>query len=79
MSEASIFIGVDSGFAHLANACAIPSLLLIGKYHQFIHHLPWKTREHDVVLRAAGQTNTLTYDEVKTALVQMIEDLNLTP
>ncbi len=56
IAGAKIFIGVDSAFAHLANAYAIPSILLIGDYRNFTAHLPWRLHRHDILLRTGGDT-----------------------
>lgn len=56
ISKASVFTGVDSGFAHVANAAGIPSILLIGAYQNFVAHVPWKVDDRDFIIRSEGQT-----------------------
>jgi len=70
--KAKIFIGVDSGFAHVANAARTPSILLIGAYRHFQNHLPWKLGETDIVIRATGQVNEISVPDVIGALEQLI-------
>jgi ADP-heptose:LPS heptosyltransferase len=65
---ARIFIGVDSAFAHLANAFAIPSILLLGPYRHFTTHLPWRLHPNDTLLRAATDLAAISPQDVITAL-----------
>jgi heptosyltransferase-3 len=37
---ASLFVGIDSGLAHIANAYSVKSVLLLGKYRNFDHYFP---------------------------------------
>lgn len=39
--RAALFIGLDSGPAHLANAAGIPGVILLGHYRSFKHYLPY--------------------------------------
>ena len=38
---ASLFVGVDSVFAHVANAVQTPSVILLGKYRNFMLYFPY--------------------------------------
>ncbi len=38
---ADLFIGVDSAFAHFANALSIPGVILLGKYKNFERYIPY--------------------------------------
>jgi ADP-heptose:LPS heptosyltransferase len=38
---ASFFVGVDSAFAHLANALMIPGIVIIGRYRDFSLYMPY--------------------------------------
>jgi heptosyltransferase III len=42
------FIGLDSGPAHIANACSRPSVILMGSYREFRRYMPYTgfLREH---------------------------------
>ncbi len=67
-NHASRFLGVDSGFAHVANAAGVHSILLIGKYRHFSSHLPWRLKAEDVVLRADGHVHEMSVERVCEAL-----------
>jgi ADP-heptose:LPS heptosyltransferase len=41
LQQSSFFIGIDSGFAHIANALKIDGLVLLGRYAQFIRYNPY--------------------------------------
>ena len=41
LSKADLFIGIDSAFAHFANALSIPGVVLLGKYHNFDVYMPY--------------------------------------
>ena len=41
LSKADLFIGIDSAFAHFANALSIPGVVLLGKYHDFDVYMPY--------------------------------------
>lgn len=38
ISQASFFIGLDSGFSHIANCFSIPALLIFGRYFNFVNY-----------------------------------------
>lgn len=67
-----LFIGVDSGFAHIANACGIPSIFLLGSYRDFGEYVPWRVTERDVILRADGSVAELDVDRVTSAITQCL-------
>ena len=41
VKRASLFIGVDSCFAHIANCFNVPSVILLGSYKSFGKHTPF--------------------------------------
>jgi len=41
LRRARLFIGIDSGPAHLANAVDTPGLILLGRYRVFDHYFPY--------------------------------------
>ena len=41
IERASCFIGVDSGFAHFANALGIPGIVILGRYKNFNYPMPY--------------------------------------
>lgn len=42
----SLFVGIDSGFAHFANALKIPSIVLLGKYRHWENYTPYTGSFH---------------------------------
>jgi heptosyltransferase-3 len=68
MKRCSVFLGVDSGFSHVANALGLPSVLLIAAYKGFDHYLPWKCGAHDIVLRSSGVMREISSDRVVSAI-----------
>lgn len=69
--RASLFVGVDSGPAHLANAAGTAGVVLLGRYKSFVGHVPYSGRYAaggaDLV-RARGPASRLTVDEVFAAV-----------
>jgi len=53
--RAHLFIGIDSGPAHLANAVGTYGIIMIGKLENFINHIPYsgkyKSGENALILR----------------------------
>ncbi|MDR1941595.1 MAG: hypothetical protein LBQ47_04645 [Endomicrobium sp.] len=41
LSKADLFIGIDSSFAHIANALNIAGIILLGKYKNFEKYMPY--------------------------------------
>lgn len=41
IQQSDHFIGIDSALAHIANACEIPSVILLGQYRNFKTYLPY--------------------------------------
>jgi ADP-heptose:LPS heptosyltransferase len=39
--RATLFVGIDSGPAHLANAVECPAVILLGRYHHFSDYFPY--------------------------------------
>jgi heptosyltransferase-3 len=69
--RADLFIGVDSGPAHMANAVATPGVILLGRYRNFRHYTPFSgdyaNGRRATVLHAEGPPTELTVDEVFAA------------
>lgn len=71
------FVGVDSGFAHCANALEIPSVILLGKFRNFAGYFPfsgphargssWR------ILRSVGPPALIAADQVSAAMRQLLE------
>ncbi len=69
IKNAVFFLGVDSGFAHIANCYAKKSVILLGKYKNFSHPMPYTGyfREHQdkILLYAEGGTvKNITVEDV---------------
>ena len=58
LGQAKAFLGGDSGFAHLANALTLPSVILLGRYRHFKNQTPfsgpWKTGQGVTIVRTDG-------------------------
>jgi heptosyltransferase-3 len=72
LAQAQAFLGGDSGFAHLANALALPSVILLGRYRHFNNHMPfsgpWKSGEGVAIVRADGPIGQITLEDAVSAL-----------
>ena len=69
---AQLFIGVDSGFAHVANASGVPCIFLLGAYRGFDGYLPWRLRPGDRVIRTAEQVHTVEASAVMAEAASML-------
>lgn len=73
--RAQLFIGIDSGPAHLANAVGTYGVIMIGKLEDFINHIPYsgkyKSGENALILRnTEGPSAEIPVDDVIKALHQ---------
>lgn len=66
--HASLFVGNDSGPAHLAAACGLPVAVIFGSSDREVWR-PWRTEAS--VLHSAQGIQNVTVDEVKQALQRM--------
>ncbi len=41
LARACLFVGIDSGPAHLANAVGVPGVILLGRYRAFTRYIPY--------------------------------------
>ncbi len=77
LANCDCFVGVDSGFAHCANALELPSLILLGKFRDFPGYSPfsgphargslWR------MLRSGGPLALLSPDAVSEALAELLK------
>ena len=74
IGHANLFIGVDSGFSHAANAAGVPCVFLLGAYHDFGDYLPWRLQACDRVVRTPGQVATLDAHAVMAAALAALAD-----
>jgi len=83
--RAALFIGIDSGPAHLANAVKTPGVILMGRYWTWDYYMPYTGFYADMrncrILRQAGPVTDLpldlclnTVDEVLPALLDTSDD-----
>lgn len=72
LRRAKLFIGIDSGPAHLANAVGVPGIVLLGLYKGFVDYLPFSgryaTADGADIIRAAGPVSTLPVAPVLAAV-----------
>jgi len=69
--RANLFIGVDSGPAHLANAVECPGVILLGRYHQFSNYFPYDgffAQGGATVVRTNGALSSLETEKVLSAV-----------
>lgn len=73
LRRARLFVGIDSGPAHLANAVGTPGVLLMGRYRHWERYRPWAggygSGETAEVLWADGPASTLEVDRVAEAVL----------
>jgi heptosyltransferase-3 len=74
--RAGLFIGVDSGPAHLANAAGTPGILLFGRYGRWDRHMPFSGPYQDgsgaIILRHPGPLNELPVATVRDEIHRRI-------
>ena len=84
-AELQLYIGIDSGPAHLANAVKTPGVILLGRYWTWDYYMPYTGFYADArncrILRHAGPVTDLpldlclnTVDEVLPALLDTSDD-----
>jgi heptosyltransferase-3 len=72
MERSAVFLGVDSGFAHIANALKIPSVYLLGKFQSFNDYTPWPVNEMDRIIRSPGTLDLIDPELVALVLAEKI-------
>lgn len=77
IQQARLFIGIDSGPAHMANAAGVTGILLLGKLYDFVDYLPYSGRykrgEGVTILNNFGHPCAeLPYDWVQQAVQQQV-------
>ncbi len=82
IKDASLFIGVDSCFAHVANAFLRPSVILQGLYRQYFDYQPYsgefaRSRHFRIVHpKCRGEAKTISFETVARAVMEIMEDGN---
>ena len=76
LARADCFVGVDSGFAHCANALRIPSLILLGEFRDFPDYFPFSGPHARgsswCIMRNNGALAQLQPDDVCAALLRLL-------
>lgn len=74
--RASLFVGLDSGPAHLANAMGTPGVLVFGQYGRWYDYMPYsgayQTGNADLI-RTRGPLRDLSVEAVKAAIGRRLE------
>jgi ADP-heptose:LPS heptosyltransferase len=70
IARATLFVGVDSGPAHIANAVRCPGIVLLGRYRRFAHRLPFTGffANAGTIVRTTGALSSLSVAEVFDAI-----------
>jgi heptosyltransferase-3 len=62
------FIGIDSGFAHIANAYCKSSIILLGNYRLFKKYMPYsgyfQNNESKTIFRYSGNLGDMSFDSL---------------
>jgi len=79
IKRATLFIGVDSGPAHLANAVGTFGIILIGHYRNFKRYMPfsgdYESGENAVIIYNDGPVSEIKVEEVMNALESSLKNL----
>jgi heptosyltransferase III len=71
-----LFIGIDSGFAHFANALNKEALIFIGDYNGFKRYMPYsgkfKLEKEKHIFYFDGELKDLEFNDVKTMIDQKL-------
>jgi heptosyltransferase-3 len=73
---AALFIGIDSGPAHLANAVGTPGVILLGEYRGFAGHMPFSggygSGELAEIVRSNGPVSAISLERVMEAVERRV-------
>ena len=72
--RAELFIGIDSGPAHLANAVGTPGVLLFGHYHRFHTYMPYSGAYASGVGATILRANGPVADLPTNVVIQAVAD-----
>ena len=79
INQAVLFIGIDSGFAHFANALQKESFIVIGQYNGFINYMPYSGKfqqERDKQLfYASEEVASLCFETIEPALRRKLQEM----
>lgn len=79
--RSSLFVGIDSGPAHLANAAGTPGLILLGQYRKWSEYIPYTgcyaDPAHATLVRHEGPPAELPLARSLAALDEMVQRLGI--
>lgn len=68
IKHSKLFIGIDSGFAHFANALNKDALVLIGRFGSFVNYMPYsgkfQAEKEEIIHYHAGPLSSMPCDEI---------------
>ncbi len=75
---AACFIGIDSGFAHIANALNVPGVILLGKYRTWDSYMPYSGNyannvKSRILLHKGEPLSAITAQEVTAAVEEVLK------
>jgi ADP-heptose:LPS heptosyltransferase len=71
IARSTLFVGVDSGPAHIANAARCPGVILLGLYNHFANRLPFTgffANDGAIIVRTPEALSSLSVEEVFEAI-----------
>lgn len=77
INKSTCFVGIDSGFAHFANALNIPGVILLGKYKNFDFYMPYtgnysKGINSKIIYANKDYAKTIPVKNVQDALTNIL-------
>lgn len=77
IQKARLFIGIDSGPAHIANAFRVPSIILLGKYRAFDNYMPYagffEDSQNALILRFSSSLKDVKFEIFEDQAVNFLE------
>lgn len=74
MRKSRLFIGIDSSGAHYANALNIPSIILLGSYHEFSQYNPYAVTSSSFKILYRLNVNDISVDEVQREMSELTQN-----
>ena len=80
LRNARLFVGIDSGPAHCANALGIPGVILLGQFASFESYMPFsgyyaQGDQCQIVRNGGGKVRDITVEKVFVATETLLKDL----
>jgi ADP-heptose:LPS heptosyltransferase len=72
IQKAAVFLGVDSGFSHIADAAKVPMILLLAQYMAFRNYLPLPDRPGIVVIRAGQSLAEISGEQAAHSVLALL-------